>query len=204
MTVRPPRPGVHYYGFADSASGTGQDSYAASISHRDGELVVVDVAHEIRPPFSAEAAVAEVAALFRAYGIERVIGDKYRAGLTIEMFGRHGLAYEYSERDRSAIYVETLPLFTSGRARLVDSRRLVTQFANLERRTTSVGRDRIDSGRDGHEDMCNAVSGALTLAASDNDDFMDEFMRAWSPTRPSHFEEQQEHKRLAEQRQALN
>jgi hypothetical protein len=38
------------------------------------------------------------------------------------------------------------------------------QFSSLERRTSSVGRDRVDHGRDGHDDLCNAAAGALTLA----------------------------------------
>ena len=203
--VRAARPAVQYYGFVDVASGVGLDSFAASVAHREGELVIVDVAHEIKPKFSAEAAVAEVAALFKSYGIERPVGDKWGAGLTVAMFGRHGLDYEYSERDRSALYVEVLPLFSSGRARLVDNKKLVTQFASLERRTSSVGRDRIDHGRDGRDDLCNAVAGAMTLAASDNDDIVDEFLRAWSPaSHPSHHEEAEEKRRLAEQqRRAL-
>src|SRR5438105_4416608 len=45
-------------------------------------------------------------------------------------------------RDRSTIYLDVLPLFTSGRVRLVDNRRLTTQFASLERRTSSIGKDR--------------------------------------------------------------
>lgn len=57
-----------------------------------------------------------------------------------------------------------LPLFTSGRVRLIDDKKLVTQFSSLERRTSSVGRDRVDHGRDGHDDHCNAAAGALTLA----------------------------------------
>jgi len=60
-----------------------------------------------------------------------------------------------------------LPLFTSGRARLVDSRKLVTQFATLERRTSAGGRDSVDHGRNSHDDLCNAVAGALTLLSVD-------------------------------------
>jgi hypothetical protein len=57
-------------------------------------------------------------------------------------------------------------LFTSGRARLLDNTKLVSQFANLERRTTSA-RDKIDhpSGQGQHDDLSNAAAGALVLAA---------------------------------------
>lgn len=40
------------------------------------------------------------------------------------------------------------------------------QFASLEPRTSSVGRDRVDHGREGHDDLCNAAAGALTLVSS--------------------------------------
>ena len=48
---------------------------------------------------------------------------------------------------------------------LLDIPRLA-QFAGLERRTFSTGRDRVDHGRTGHDDAANAAAGALTLAAS--------------------------------------
>jgi hypothetical protein len=65
----------------------------------------------------------------------------------------------------SAIYLDTLPLFTSGRARLIDNARLVSPFAALERRTFSTGRDRVDHGRCGRDDLCNAAALALALAS---------------------------------------
>ena len=74
--------------------------------------------------------------------------------------------YVYSERDRSQVYVEALPLLTSGRARLLDNKRLRVQFAALERRVSAGGRDRIDHGSSGHDDLANAAAGALIEAAS--------------------------------------
>ena len=100
---------------------------------------MLDLAHEVRPPFSPSNAIAEICALLKSYGVTSVTGDKYAPGFVEEGFKGHGVRYTYSERDRSAIYVETLPLLTSGRARLVDSKKLVTQFASLERRTSAGG-----------------------------------------------------------------
>jgi hypothetical protein len=45
VLVRPPRPGVRYVGAVDVASGTGQDSFAAAIAHRDGDQTILDLAH---------------------------------------------------------------------------------------------------------------------------------------------------------------
>jgi hypothetical protein len=65
--------------------------------------------------------------------------------------------------DRSAIYMNTLPIFASGRARLLDSQKMVSQFAALERRTFSTGRERVDPGP-GHDDLCNSAAIALSFA----------------------------------------
>lgn len=73
--------------------------------------------------------------------------------------------YRKSQINRSEVYLNVLPLFTSGRARLIDNARLVTQFAGLERRTFPTGKDRVNHGRAGHDDLCNAVAGAMELAS---------------------------------------
>lgn len=109
--------------------------------------------------------VAEIAALLKTYSCSHVVGDKYAAGWVIEAFAKVGITYRHSDADRSAVYLNALPLFTAGRARLIDSARLVAQFAGLERRTFPTGRDRIDHGRAGRDDLCNACAGCLVLAA---------------------------------------
>jgi hypothetical protein len=57
-------------------------------------------------------------------------------------------------------------LFTAGRARFLDNTRLVSQFAGLERRTSPIGKDRVDHGLSGHDDLCNAAAGAMVFAAA--------------------------------------
>ncbi len=166
VLVRPPRAGVRYVAFVDAASGVGQDSFAVGVVHKDRDDIVLDLVHEVKPPFSPSHAIAEVAGLLKGYGVTSVTGDKYAPGFVAEGFRRHGIGYAYSERDRSQIYVETLPLLASGRARLIENRKLVMQFASLERRTSPGGRDRVDHGINGHDDLANAVSGSITLAAT--------------------------------------
>jgi hypothetical protein len=68
-----------------------------------------------------------------------------------------------ANKDRSALYIELLPLLNSDRADLLDHARCVTQFCQLERRT-GRGRDVIDHPPGGHDDICNAVAGALVAA----------------------------------------
>jgi hypothetical protein len=57
-------------------------------------------------------------------------------------------------------------VFTAGKARLIDNARMIAQFCGLERRTyQTTGREVIDHGRNGFDDVCNAVAGAIVLSA---------------------------------------
>ncbi|MGX5803493.1 terminase [Bradyrhizobium sp. Arg314] len=161
VVARERLPGVHYTGFCDVAGGTGKDSFAAAVAHREGNSIVLDACLEIRPLFNPQTATQQAAELFKSYGISTVVADRYAVGFVIDAFKKQGISYRASERDRSTIYIESLPLFTAGRARLLDIKRLVTQIASLERRTVASGRDRVDAPREQHEDLANAVCGAL-------------------------------------------
>jgi len=99
----------------------------------------------------------------------RIVGSCCRRGgaaqWVVDAFAKNGIKYRHSDRDRSAIYADCLPIFTSGRARLLDSARLANQFASLERKTSSLGRDKIDHGPGGHDDLCNAAALSMVLAS---------------------------------------
>ena len=58
-------------------------------------------------------------------------------------------------------------LANSGRARIPPIARLRQQLAGLERRTSRSGKDSVDHrpGAGAHDDVANAVAGALVLAA---------------------------------------
>ncbi len=72
--------------------------------------------------------------------------------------------YEPAEKSKSEIYVDLLPLITSGAVDLLDHDRLVMQLTSLERRTSRGGRDSIDHAPGAHDDIANAVAGALVTA----------------------------------------
>jgi hypothetical protein len=164
VAVRPPTPLFDYQSFCDPSSGA-KDSFTACVSHQEDNITVVDCLLEIKSPFNPQEAVQQVAEMLKSYGLTSTIGDRYSAGFVVSAFAAQGIVYKHSERDRSAIYADALTLFTSGRARILDNQRLVTEFASLERRTSPSGRDRIDHGTGGHDDLANACAGALTLAA---------------------------------------
>ena len=165
VVVRPPHPAVSYTAFADPSGGRG-DSFTLGITHSEGNAVILDCLYERRSPFDPSVVVSEIAQCLREYSVTSVTGDRYAAGWTVEGFGKEGIAYQPSERDRSQIYLDALPLFTAGRARLLDNSRLTHQLASLERRTSRSGKDRVDHPPGGADDLANAAAGALVLAAS--------------------------------------
>jgi hypothetical protein len=171
VLVRSPVAGTSYFAFADPSGGA-HDSFTLGISHREKDgSAVLDLLFERKAPFNPSEVTEEIAALLKTYRCMRVTGDKYAAQWVVEAFQKVGIKYVQSEADRSAIYLDALPLFTSGRARLVDNPRLVGQFAALERRTFSTGKDRVDHGRAGRDDACNAAAGALVLAVRGRGDW---------------------------------
>jgi hypothetical protein len=76
--------------------------------------------------------------------------------------------YVPSERSKSELYLEVLPMFSSGRVRILDHLRLLAQLCGLERRTSRAGRDSVDHGPGAHQhdDLANACAGALVTAAT--------------------------------------
>jgi hypothetical protein len=164
-TVRQPVPGTRYVTFVDP-SGGGPDSFTAAVAHREGDVAVLDCLIEVRGPCNPDVATADICKVFKSYGITKTTGDNYAKGWPVAAFAKHGIALTRSERNRSEIYLDALPMFASGRVRLVDNPRLAQQFWSLERRTFPSGQDKVDHGRGGHDDCANAAAGALVLAAS--------------------------------------
>jgi hypothetical protein len=160
IVVRPPRKGVDYRSACDPSGGA-HDSFTLAIAHSEDEVEVLDNLIEIRSPFNPTAAVADMASALTSYGLTSTTGDRYSANWIGDAFAKVNITYQHSERNRSQAYLDTLPLFTAARVRLIDNPRLVAQFAALERRTTSL-RDVVDHGPGGRDDCCNAVALALS------------------------------------------
>jgi hypothetical protein len=163
--VRPPYPAWSYRAFVDPSGGRG-DSFTCAVAHEDAGIAVLDCLVEVAPPFSPMSAISQIAATLREYGLSEVTGDHYAAGFNTSMFNAAGVTYRNSDRNRSDIYADALPLFNSGRVRLLDNRRLVSQFAALERKTSAMGRDVINHPPGGHDDVCNAAAGALVAVSA--------------------------------------
>jgi hypothetical protein len=160
----PPTAGVGYVAFCDPSGGS-SDSMTVAVAHREANgVTVVDCLRERRAPFSPDAVVTEFAALLRSYNVVAVCGDRYGGQWPAERFLAHGISYSPSEKPKSDLYKELLPLLNSGRVELLDHQRCLNQFASLERRTARGGRDSVDHPPHSHDDCANAVAGALVLA----------------------------------------
>lgn len=161
-----PVAGEAYQAFVDPSGGS-SDAMTLAIAHESGQgaerRAVLDVVREVRPPFSPDAVVEEFAEVLRCYGVARVTGDRYGAEWVAERFRKAGLVYVPAERAKSEIYRELLPAVNSRRVELLEVPRLMVQLCALERRTARGGRDSIDHPPGGHDDVANAVAGAIDL-----------------------------------------
>jgi hypothetical protein len=158
---RPPMRGVRYAAFVDPSGGSA-DSMTLAIAHRERSTAVLDAVRERRPPFSPEDVVAEFSALLKAYGIRKVVGDRYAGEWPRERFRVYGITYEPAAKPKSDLYRDLLPAINSRSVDLLDHERLLSQLVGLERRTARSGRDSIDHAPGSHDDIANAVAGVLT------------------------------------------
>jgi len=161
----PPVSGASYIAFVDPSGGS-SDSMTLAIAHRDKfGIGILDCIRECRPPFSPESVVDEFCTVLASYHIHKICGDRYAGEWAREPFRKRNVTYELSEKPKSDIYRDMLPLLNSRKIQLLDDRRLISQLHGLERRTARGGRDSIDHGPGAHDDIANAVAGALVLAS---------------------------------------
>ncbi len=161
---RAPLSGVGYTAFCDPSGGSA-DAFSLAIAHRERDgCAVLDCVRERMPAFSPEDVVDEFSTLLKQYRCASVSGDRYAGEFPRELFQKRGVTYRPSERSKSELYVELLPLINSRRVELLDDRKAIAQLVGLERRTARSGKDSIDHAPGGHDDRINAIAGALVLA----------------------------------------
>jgi hypothetical protein len=165
--------GRNYVAFCDPSGGR-HDSMVLAIAHPEaakvanvyGTKLVLDRLLIERPPFEPEQVVQRFSEQLRAFGLVKVCGDRFAAEWVTGAFRKYSITYEPSESDKSAIYVDCLPLFAQGRVELLDIPRLLSELRLLERRPRSGGRgDLVDHPPRASDDAANAACGALWLAS---------------------------------------
>jgi hypothetical protein len=119
--------------------------------------------HEVRPPFSPENVIDDFCVQLKPFRIRTVTGDKYAGEFPRELFRKRGIQYRRAEKNKSDLYRDLLPKLNSGQIVLPKNDRLVAQLCGLERKTARSGKDSIDHGPGGRDDVCNAVAGACDL-----------------------------------------
>jgi hypothetical protein len=160
----PPVRNTAYLAFCDPSGGS-SDAMTLAIAHHDDGVAVLDCVREVRAQFQPEAVVADFCTTLAAYGVAKVTGDRYAGEWPREQFAKRKVDYVASEKVKSDIYRDCLPLLNSRKCQLLDIRRLISQLHGLERRTARGGKDSIDHGPGAHDDVANAVAGAIVLAS---------------------------------------
>ncbi|MGH8488153.1 MAG: hypothetical protein ACREXS_04595 [Gammaproteobacteria bacterium] len=168
----PPAAGTCYFAFVDPSGGS-RDAMTLAVAHYESERAVLDLLRERKPPFSPEAVTADFAEDLKRYGLHEVVGDRYGGEWPRERFRTHSIDYTPSERAKSEIYGDLLPVLNSGQVELLDNKILRAQLTGLERRTARGGRDTIDHRPGGHDDLANSAAGALTVALNSARDAVD-------------------------------
>jgi hypothetical protein len=169
ITERERQPGISYVAYADAATGTGKDSIALAICHAEPDgsrKLVIDLIRERKPRFVFADVVCEWAALLRAWGIHEVFSDRFGAGLCTDEWARKGIRARDCDNSTAENYIASLPLLTSGRARLVDSAVVRSQLTSLERKVVG-GHETVEHPKaaSAHDDVATCVCGALVTAA---------------------------------------
>jgi hypothetical protein len=118
-----------------------------------------------------------MAEILRSYRVQRVVGDRYAGAWPEQEFLKHGITYQASEKNKSDIYLDFLPLVLSGKVEILDNKQLFAELRSLERRTRKGGKDLVDHAPKAHDDLANAVAGAcVQLGVLHRDDGMLTYM----------------------------
>ena len=158
-----------YTAFVDPSGGSA-DAFTLAIAHRTKDkFVIIDATRTVKPPFSPESVVDEFAALLKSYRCYTVNGDAYAGEWPREQFAKRGITYRRSEKNKSELYRDLLPMLNSNTVELPPDNQLQRELLGLERRTARGGRDSIDHSPGMHDDLANAVAGAAVFARMKSD-----------------------------------
>lgn len=168
----PPIDHVKYYVFVDPSGGS-SDSFTAAVAHKDEKgIIVVDATREVRPPFSPAETTNALAGFAKSYVGDmnpQVTGDRYGGLWPREEFEKNQVTYEVCTTTKNDLYKNLLAKMNSKLVSLPDDMKLRAQLLKMERRTSRSGKDVIDHPVGGHDDLANAVAGAIWLAGQEEE-----------------------------------
>jgi hypothetical protein len=168
---RGPLRGFQYRAFADPSGGSGSDSFAVAIAHKEGaalgaETVIIDKIMVAVPPFNPEQVTQDMCDTLLQYRCSRVVGDSWGGEWPRQAFRKGGVSYAVATKSRSELYADLLPLLNARSVDLVDHPKLIAQLCQLERRTGRAGKDSIGHPQGQYDDVANCVAGAVSVALS--------------------------------------
>jgi len=88
------------------------------VDPREDRRAVVAAVREWPAPFDPDVVTREAAQFMKSYGVNAVTGDYYAGEWPRARFAANGVDYRASDRSKSEIYLEAVPIFTAGRARV--------------------------------------------------------------------------------------
>ncbi len=160
-----------FHAFADMSGGRVDDS-ALSISAKDDKGHITQCCLRVKKsPHNPLQAVKEFAEVLKSYELYEVTGDRYASDFNREAWKNEGIRWINSEKDKSSLYTEFLPIINTQGCSLLDNRELVIQLRNLERRTGGL-RDKIDHPRGLKDDISNSSCGSVVMANEADRDFL--------------------------------
>lgn len=154
------RADVKYTGFIDVSGGRNDDA-AFAIGHQDSDnkRIIVDYIKRFRSPHDPNEVIRLMCEQLQKYNIRSVTGDAYSAEFVCQAFKCNGIRYEKCKLPKSGLYLEIIGRICSHEIELLDDKVSINQFANLERRTRSGGKDIICHPQGQHDDSANVISG---------------------------------------------
>jgi hypothetical protein len=97
--------------------------------------------------------------------VSTVTADRFAGQWVAERFRVHGIECQQAAAPKSDLYKDLLSVINSGIVELLDHAKGIAQICALERRTARGGRDSIDHPPGAHDDVANAIAGAVCGAA---------------------------------------
>lgn len=157
-------PHINYTAFVD-VSGGRQDSAALCIAHKKDDKVLLDYLREWPAPFSPTAIIRQMSTSLQNYNLRHCYGDAYAAQFVVDSFRSNNVVYLASEKSKSQLYLELLPMLCSYKVELLDNATLRNQLTSLERKCRAGGVDVVDHAAGEHDDVANVVAGAAAYVA---------------------------------------
>jgi hypothetical protein len=159
-SVLPFSPDVVHMAFTDPCGGR-RDRWAQSIGHVDGNKIIVDRVDFWKSPLDTAVVTAECSAILKSYRVQQTIGDSYAGAWPEQEFKKaeNGIQYVQADKNKSELYLNLIPLLSSGEVELPDNKMMLDEFRRLERRRGRSGKDTIDHLPSLHDDIANSVAG---------------------------------------------